>query len=153
MLFESKDKFLEWANSDEGKLLLNPYVDSKNTQAIKTYTANHPNPLELGSRLDEIESKIRDKDSELNKQKLNNFIIRKCFESNLDPDMLEGYAVTDEKSVIDKIEQLSKLKRDSDISRTNYELAGSIKPSGSMQTETSKKSFADFVLEAESRNR
>jgi len=149
----NKEEFAAWVLTDEGKSIVNPFVDSRVTQAIHTFESKHPNNLNLGSRLDEIEKAIETKDSELNKQKLNNFIIRKCFESQIDPDLLEGFQVTDEKSVVEKIEQLSKLRKDSTTSQMNGMLSNnSFRPSGKQDKDDTKKTWNQFVLEAESRD-
>ena len=67
-IFENKEKFLEWLNSEEGKSIAAPVIDSKVSNGINSYKQNHPDAANLAPRLNSIEEAIAAKELELKKK-------------------------------------------------------------------------------------
>lgn len=152
--FKDKAEFVQWFDSAEGKEIAHPAFDVKVNAAIQTYIRKHPDSKELGPRLDEIETAIAAKDAELEKETLSHFAYRTCIENNVDFDLLSGYPLTDEKSIIEKVSQLGKVGALEIEKKVNERLLSTTKPKLGMGHDgPSVKTEADYILEAEERDR
>jgi len=150
-MFDNKEAFIEFMKTDEWKSVCQPVFDSKVSLGIKSYVEKHPDSQALGPRLDEIETKIVEKDNELKKKDLEFFAFRKCVDNEIDYELLNGYPLEDEKAIEDKIIQLSKSISTAKVKNLNDFIASnSVKPQSGIVTE---KGFHDYVLEAEERDR
>ena len=152
--FTDKAEFLEWFKSDEAKEIAFPIIDSKVSAGIKTYSLKHPDSHALGERLDEIEKKISEKEALLKNNELQFFAYKKCNENGIDYELLDGFPLSDEKAIDEKILQLTKTNALTKDRIVNELLANSPKPSSGQWVENSgKKTYNDYVLEAEERER
>ena len=153
--FKDKAEYLEWVNCDKYKTIAQPVFDQKVNAAIQTYIKKHPDSTALSATLDEIEKAIAAKDAELAKETLSHFAYRKCVESGIDFDLLEGYPLTDEKQIVEKINQLGTKQAKSVDQLINERLAGmQRKPQLGQQRESPPiKGFNEYALEAEERDR
>ena len=102
--------------------------DQKVTQAIKTYTMNHPSAETLLPRIEAIEKALAEKEAELRKTKLDNYLFKQCIKMNMPYDLLKDYSYTDEADIDNKLQKLSEafeMKRTADV---NALLASGYKP-------------------------
>jgi len=102
--------------------------DQKVTQAIKTYAMNHPSAEVLLPRIEAIEKALAEKEAELQKTKLDNYLFKQCTKMNLPYDLLKSYNYENEADIDTKLENLNKafeMKRTADV---NALLASGYKP-------------------------
>jgi hypothetical protein len=153
--FKDRAEFVQWFDSVEGKEIAHPAFDVKVNSAIQTYIKKHPDTKDLGPRLDEIEKAIAAKDAELEKETLSHFAYRKCVEAGIDFDLLDGFPLTDEKQIVEKINQLGTKQSKSVDQIINDRLANmQVKPKIGQQRDSSPiKGFNEYALEAEERDR
>jgi len=152
--FKDKAEFVQWFDSAEGKEIAHPAFDVKVNSAIQTYIKKHPDSAALGATLDEIEKAIALKDAELAKETLSHFAYRQCVEAGIDPDLLSGFPLTDEKQITEKINQLGTKQAKSVDQIINERIAGmQRKPQLGQERETTIKTKNDYILEAEERDR
>ena len=84
-----------------------PLFDYATTKSVSTFRENHPPDADLGKRLEKIESRLTEKENGLKANELKFFAFRKCADTNVPYDLLDGYPLRSEKDVSDKIEQLA----------------------------------------------
>lgn len=131
--------------------------DQKVTQAIKTYTMNHPSAETLLPRIEAIEKALAEKEAELRKTKLDNYLFKQCIKMNMPYDLLKDYSYTDEADIDTKLENLNKafeMKRTADV---NALLASGYKPQAGNEIRTEPKKTEDLsqqeAIMLESQNR
>jgi len=131
--------------------------DQKVTQAIKTYTMNHPSADALLSRIEAIEKALAEKEAELQKTKLDNYLFKQCTKLGMPYDLLKDYSYTDEADIDTKLENLNKafeMKRTADV---NALLASGYKPQAGNEIRTEPKKTEDLsqqeAIMLESQNR
>ena len=131
--------------------------DQKVTQAIKTYTMNHPSADALLPRIEAIEKALAEKEAELRKTKLDNYLFKQCIKMNMPYDLLKDYSYTDEADIDTKLENLNKafeMKRTADV---NALLASGYKPQAGNEIRTEPKKTEDLsqqeAIMLESQNR
>jgi hypothetical protein len=153
--FKDRAEFVQWFDSEEGKQVAQPLFDQKVTAGIKAYQAKHPDRENLGDRLGVIEGKILEKDMQLKSNELRFFAFKKCTEAGVDFDLLDGFALTDEKAITEKIEQLGTMQSISIDRIINSRLASAQKKPESSQLSDNhmKKDQNYYALEAELRER
>lgn len=102
--------------------------DQKVTQGIKTYIQNHPSAEVLLPRIEAIEKALAEKEAELRKTKLDNYLFKQCTKMNMPYDLLKDYNFNNEEEVDNKLQKLSEafeMKRTADV---NALLASGYKP-------------------------
>jgi hypothetical protein len=131
--------------------------DQKVTQAIKTYTMNHPSADALLPRIEAIEKALAEKEAELQKTKLDNYLFKQCTKLGMPYDLLKDYSYTDEADIDTKLENLNKafeMKRTADV---NALLASGYKPQAGNEIRTEPKKTEDLsqqeAIMLESQNR
>ncbi len=131
--------------------------DQKVTQAIKTYTMNHPSADASLPRIEAIEKALAEKEAELQKTKLDNYLFKQCTKLGMPYDLLKDYSYTDEADIDTKLENLNKafeMKRTADV---NALLASGYKPQAGNEIRTEPKKTEDLsqqeAIMLESQNR
>ena len=103
-------------------------IDQAVTRGIKTYSMNHPSAEVLLPRIEAIEKALAEKEAELQKTKLDNYLFKQCTKMNLPYDLLKSYSYTDEADIDNKLQKLSEafeMKHKADV---NALLASGYKP-------------------------
>lgn len=127
------EEFTNFVESEEGKSYLQPLMDRRVAQAIETYRKNHPAPAELGSRLDKIEQALEQKETELYRTKLDNFLFKKCTALEVPYELLKDFPFDSEDAINLKIEGLAKAFTDKQAEALNLKLSKGPKPGAGME--------------------
>lgn len=135
------EEFNTFIETEEGKGLLQPLMDRRVAQAIETYKKNHPAPAELGTRLDQIEQALEQKESELQKNKLDKYLFQKCYKLEIPEayDLLKDHPFQEEAEIDSKIENLSRIFLDKQQQILNEKLSRGPKPGSGQEPSLPRK--------------
>jgi len=81
--------------------------DYARTKSVATFRENHPADSELGRRLEKIENRIQEKENLLKANELRFYAFKKCADTGINFDLLDGYPLQSEEAVAEKIDQLA----------------------------------------------
>ena len=76
-------------------------------KSVETFRTNHPGDEDLSKRLAKIETKLTEKENGLKANELKFFTFKKCADSEVPFDLLDGYTLRSEEAVSEKIDQLA----------------------------------------------
>ena len=118
--------FLE---TDDGEKLANSIADKRVAEGIATYAANHP-----VTESPDVQELLSERDAEIDRLKVENYLIQSCHARNIDVDLLRELNVkfADTSEVDAKLEALGERLATSTTAAVNNRLATeSFKPGGS----------------------
>ena len=87
----TKTEFEAWAQTPEGKAVLQPLLDKRVTEAISTFKVNHPSAEELGPRLTALEQAAEKREAELQRVTLDSALYKRCHENGVPYDLLRTF--------------------------------------------------------------
>ena len=119
----TKEEFKVFAESDEGKLLLQPLVDSRVTQGITTYKQNHLMPEEAMKRLKILEAADAKKDVINKKQALDIALFKKCTSADIPYELLQDIPFESEEAQDEKIALFKGAMGDKATEKINEKMA------------------------------
>lgn len=112
-----------WLGTEDGQRFLQPLVDRRVNEGIRTFTLNHPVP-DVAAH----EKKIGDLEAELREERKAHLVFRKCTEAGLPVSLMDGFHFEDEEELTGKVEQLKQLVAEQTVRNTNERLAGGFRP-------------------------
>ena len=98
---EDVDNYIE--EHPEAKSLF----DYARTKSVATFRENHPPDEDLGKRLAKIDQRLTEKETLLKANELRFYAFKKCADTGINFDLLDGYPLQSEKDVGAKIDQLA----------------------------------------------
>jgi len=131
------------------KTFIQSQTDKRVTIAINSYRENHPTSDILPSRLDRIEAKLMEKDTELRKEQLGNYTFRKCSELGIPPILMDGYSATNKDQIDSRISVLAQVMGDKEKrDMTERVISSAFKPAPNLVDR-----YMDHIPESSGSNR
>ena len=129
----TKQEFESFIETDDGQRVLQPILDKRVSDAIRTYRENHPVPEVEG-----YETKIASKDAEISRLKIENHLIEQCHDRNIPVTFVRELGLRfDDISEIDSRLELLETRIEAMTNQSvNQRLVTGFKPGGAPTVET-----------------